>query len=491
MHPAPFRKLRHRRRASFAAAFVIMGAAFGVGVANAAQVTPTGPLTVVDISETLNCQVQHEADTVRSFYGVGPAGCGTFVADAEGVVRGPDSVAAGPDLGGWTTTSQVTTGAGTSANPYKIVTEVEGGPFKIVQTDTYRVGDEFYRTDIALTSATAQTVTVYRAGDCYLQDDDRGTGVLDAGIAPTCKAHDDAADPDRIMQFYPLTSGSRYLVDYYGTVWDAVESAEPLPNTINGGDRYDNAMALSWTVPFAAGQTRVFSSLLTLSPTGVRPLTVTKTVDRPTVDAGDTVTYTIDIANAGTAAANLTSIVDELPPGFTYVPGSTTGATTADPSLSGSTLTWAVSATVPAATGSTPGTQSISFDVIVSDTAGTYVNTATAVATDASVIGANGVAPVQVVGSATTTTTGDTTTTTTGDTTTTSMGDTTTTTSPPTTTTTAPPTTTTSAPTTTAIQPPTTTPPRSQVPKPPASRQPNSPAAPGVRPLSGQPRYTG
>lgn len=319
-------------------------------------------------------------------------------------------------------------------------------------------------------------MTVYRAGDCYLQDDDSGTGVLDAGIAPTCKAHAEAPDPNRIMQFYPLTSGSRHLVDDYWAIWDAVDTGQPLPNTINGEEEYDNGMALSWTMPFAAGQTRVFSSLLTLSPTGVRPLTVTKSVDRPTVDAGDTVTYTIEIANSGTAAANLTSIVDELPPGFTYVPGSTTGATTADPTISGSTLTWPVSVTVPAATGGSAGTQSVSFDVIVSDTAGTYVNTATAVASDASVIGATGVAPVQVIGAVTTTTTGDTTTTTVADTTTTTVGDTTTTTVGDTTTT-----------TTTAAPP--TAPPPTAAPVP--QQAPGSPPAPSARPVTVQPRYTG
>lgn len=54
MHPTTVRKLRHRKRASFVAAIIMMGAAFGIGAADAAQVTPTGPFTRIDISETLN-----------------------------------------------------------------------------------------------------------------------------------------------------------------------------------------------------------------------------------------------------------------------------------------------------------------------------------------------------------------------------------------------------------------------------------------------------
>ena len=58
------------------------------------------------------------------------------------------------------------------------------------------------------------------------------------------------------------------------------------------------------------------------------------------VDPGDTVTYAVTLRNDGDATAFLTGIVDQLPAGFTYVPGSSAGLTTADPIIVGQTLTW-------------------------------------------------------------------------------------------------------------------------------------------------------
>ncbi len=76
--------------------------------------------------------------------------------------------------------------------------------------------------------------------------------------------------------------------------------------------------------------TKVFSS----SSVEGQGLIVTKTV-MPTstpVDTATTYTYTIKIKNEGTGTQDLTEIKDFMPPGLTYVPGSTTGdITAADP----------------------------------------------------------------------------------------------------------------------------------------------------------------
>jgi hypothetical protein len=72
----------------------------------------------------------------------------------------------------------------------------------------------------------------------------------------------------------------------------------------------------------------------------------------------------------------LTSITDTLPAAFTYTAGSTTGATTSDPTISGQTLTWAGPFTVPGGSLATPGTISVHFAVTVSSTPGDYFNNA-------------------------------------------------------------------------------------------------------------------
>ena len=73
-----------------------------------------------------------------------------------------------------------------------------------------------------------------------------------------------------------------------------------------------------------------------------RRLKAVKTVSPTTAVTGSltTFTYTITVTNRDDNLENLTKIHDELPTGFTYVLGSTSGVTTANPSISGHQLTW-------------------------------------------------------------------------------------------------------------------------------------------------------
>ena len=86
----------------------------------------------------------------------------------------------------------------------------------------------------------------------------------------------------------------------------------------------------------------------------------------------------------------LDSLTDTLPAGFTYVPGSTTGATTANPTIAGQDLTWS-GISVPGA-----GSASITFSVTASSTPGTYTNEATATAEGYTVAPTGATAPVTV-----------------------------------------------------------------------------------------------
>lgn len=56
--------------------------------------------------------------------------------------------------------------------------------------------------------------------------------------------------------------------------------------------------------------------------------------------AGERNGYWITVTNPNDVAIALDSIVDRLPPEYVYRPGSTDGVTTADPQISGRTLTW-------------------------------------------------------------------------------------------------------------------------------------------------------
>ena len=83
--------------------------------------------------------------------------------------------------------------------------------------------------------------------------------------------------------------------------------------------------------------------------------------------------------------------MDDLPAGFSYVNNSTTGFTTANPTINGQTLTWNGQFSVPAA-----GSLTLHFNVNVSATPGVYTNTARGTSTNYSVSSVQNAAPITV-----------------------------------------------------------------------------------------------
>src|SRR5690606_14587879 len=211
---------------------------------------PAGPLVRIDISETLNCAINHAGDDAGEFYG--DTACGTFVAVGD-ELYGPEHVPAGSmSRSTWTVGSQTSGGVGTEADPYRIVTTVTGGDLGVTQTDSYVEGAHHYTTESVVTNTSDADVdiTLYHAADCYLGDDDRGFGAYDAATgAVSCVAPDAegaSSDASRIEQFIPQTPGSNFLYAGYSEVWDAVESKLPFPNELRNADNImDNGMGLS------------------------------------------------------------------------------------------------------------------------------------------------------------------------------------------------------------------------------------------------------
>jgi uncharacterized repeat protein (TIGR01451 family) len=111
----------------------------------------------------------------------------------------------------------------------------------------------------------------------------------------------------------------------------------------------------------------------------INSITMTKLVSASQVYVGGTVTYTLRLNNTGGAYdATVDDLVDTLPtsPGSaTYVNSTSTfnGAAIGNPSISGSTLTWTGTFTVPAGT-----TRDLTFQATFPNTAGTYTNRAVA-----------------------------------------------------------------------------------------------------------------
>ena len=109
------------------------------------------------------------------------------------------------------------------------------------------------------------------------------------------------------------------------------------------------------------------------------------------MNAGGTDGYTITIHNPNASAVPVNSITDTLPAGFAYVAGSTTGATTSNPTIASQTLTWSSSFNVAAG-----GDITLHFNVTAASTAGMYFNNAGADAGAVAVAPTGDTAPITV-----------------------------------------------------------------------------------------------
>ncbi|MGH2935416.1 MAG: hypothetical protein ACRDL2_13015 [Gaiellaceae bacterium] len=360
-----------------------------------ATITSSGPLTSIEITSDLNCAVNHSGDSASEFYG-GTA-CGTLLASG-GTLYGPANIPAGGSASPRTTWSAVSqtavTGSGTSGDPYKIVTVVDAGTsgLRITETDTYVVGQESYRTDISIsnTGSTSAAGVVYHAGDCYLQGSDFGYGSYDSSTgAIAC-----VATSGRIEQFYPLSGGSNfseYTETFYDSMWAQIGTQNPFPDSCDCTTNEDNSAGLSWSFTIPAGQSVTRSLLTTFSPLGIQPLTTTKTADAGSAASGGPDGYTITIHNPNSGDASIDSITDTLPAGFSYTAGTSSGATTSNPSISGQDLTWSGPFTVPG-----NGVLTLHFAVAVAASPGTYYNNAGGTSTDSTVAPTGDTAPITV-----------------------------------------------------------------------------------------------
>ena len=361
--------------------------------AQPAVIVSAGPLTRIETTPDLNCAVDHAGDSFGEFYG--NTACGTLVA-VDGVLYGPASIPAAniTDVAFTPVSQTAVLGTGTGGDPFRIATVVDLGAtgLRVTQTDTYVVGQEAYRTDISIANsgATSKAVLLYRAGDCYLQGSDIGYGSVDASTsAVACVT---SLDPGaRIQQWFPLSAGSHYYESSYATVWNRIDSLTPFPDTCDCAQFTDNGAGLSWELTVPAGGSATRSQFTGFSPIGRVPLTTSKTSDSPTTAIGGANGYTITVSNPNEFAVALSTLTDDLPVGFSYVTGSTSGATGADPGSSGGILTWGGPISVPGS-----GSASIHFSVTVGSTLGTFFNEAGGSAGSDVVIGSGPTAPVNV-----------------------------------------------------------------------------------------------
>ena len=164
------------------------------------------------------------------------------------------------------------TGSGSASDPKRVTTVATGGPLQVTELDSYVTGQEAYRTDVEIknTGGAAVTGVLYRAGDCYLQENDRGFGFVDTGAnAAGCSANANNSPAARIEQWYPLTAGARYMEAAFGEVWTHIGTKVPVPEHLPLHRAAGQRRRRELGVQPGARRHATFSHLTVFSPRGV------------------------------------------------------------------------------------------------------------------------------------------------------------------------------------------------------------------------------
>ncbi|HZP56416.1 MAG TPA: dockerin type I domain-containing protein [Dehalococcoidia bacterium] len=287
----------------------------GEGAVVYQQITSSGPLTDIAVSNDLSCQVRVDGDEFADFYpDVTPGDCGTLLA-AGGVLYAPDFFSHDGtgtlNLGSWINFTPVAqtgvSGSGTGGDPYVITTTADAAAagLRVTQTDRYVAGDISYRTDVAVTNTGAApvSVTVYRAGGCFLGDDWSRFGVMGAGRIG-CAENPDDTPAGRTLEFDALTGGSHVFEASADGMWLAISGKAPLPDTCDCDNPQPGGIAMSWSFVIAPGQTVSASHLTKLS--GWAPKATPTPSPTPTGTPSPTATNTVVPTSTSTALATST-----------------------------------------------------------------------------------------------------------------------------------------------------------------------------------------
>jgi hypothetical protein len=236
-----------------------------------ADISSAGPLTHVYIGDDLTCQAERSGTGQVYSPGDIPADCATFAA-YDGTLYSPPLF----DNTLIPVSQSAVTGAGSSADPYTVVTVVDAGPkLRLTETDTYVTGDEHWTTRIDaenLDSAPLAT-SIYHGMDCYLGGVDEGYGYQDAPSGGAgCSANPDNSPAGPVEAFIPATGqGALSYEANYSNVWDAISNQDTLDGSCICSTLDDNGVALQWELTIAAGETKTITFLTLFSPTGTVP----------------------------------------------------------------------------------------------------------------------------------------------------------------------------------------------------------------------------
>jgi hypothetical protein len=245
-----------------------------------ADIASGGPLEHVYVGNDLSCQVAYRGDEALELFPpqARPGDCGTFVATG-GTLYTPDfsnhDSTATFSLGDrtpFTPVSQTAVGgSGSSASPLTVTTVADAGDLRITEVNSYVSGQESYRTDVTVRNngGGAREAILYRAGDCYLQENDTGYGFVEPDRrAVGCSVNANNSPPNRIEEWVPISGEANYYEANFSEVWAHIGTQAPFPNTCRCDEAIDNGAGLSWNVSIPPGGEVTRSHFTTFSPSG-------------------------------------------------------------------------------------------------------------------------------------------------------------------------------------------------------------------------------
>ncbi|MDO5628679.1 MAG: cell wall-binding repeat-containing protein [Mobilicoccus sp.] len=229
-----------------------------------------GPISALLGSTDLNCGLFTSAapTTPQVHYN---AACGTFI-NANGTMYGPHYVPDSTLYVPRTAWTPVSIDTRTEGDTHSLLTSVTGGGLAVTQTDSYRTGEPFYSTSVAVRNTTTApvTVTVYRVADCTVDGQTWGGGFKARNGVYGCASFDTTSS--NRLTWQPITGGSSGMAADYDAFWKAVRTGAILPNTANTKPDVDNAAGLSWRVTIPAGVTARFAHRTGVGSSALAPV---------------------------------------------------------------------------------------------------------------------------------------------------------------------------------------------------------------------------
>jgi hypothetical protein len=219
--------------------------------AAAADIHSAGPLTQINISNDLMCDVRYAGDPSGEWWQELPSGmfgCGTLIL-VNGTLYGTRSViegyvGTGTDFPPGTT---ALSGSGTVADPFRSTTTVMAGSLQLQQVDSYVVGQFFYTTTVTLTNQGEVPATgiLYTFGDCFLHGSDEGFGRL-SGSSTFCAQSNHPNS--RSLGLVPMTAGSHFQEGNPRNLEQRPAAHSQFTDTCECNTFVDNSVGLSWSM---------------------------------------------------------------------------------------------------------------------------------------------------------------------------------------------------------------------------------------------------